>query len=206
MSLSLERLLLLAAPLFLAVSASKRKRVKRPPRKKNRTKPARAAAQRKRAKIPARRSARAASKKQMRAKSKKGAVRGRHAPLPKPAPKPAVKLAVAPGRVEPPPKPVAPVGRPILLSPEQGKYADSVNPRFRWLSVGGATRYEINWGQDPNLESAYTVISIATEAAVPVEKPLAIGATYYWRVRGGNEAGWGSWSNTGSFSVLEETE
>jgi len=118
-------------------------------------------------------------------------------------PKPASQPAAPP---EPPPKPVPPVGRPILLSPEQGKYADSVNPRFRWLSVGGATRYEVNWSQDPNLANPYTVISIATEAMVPVEKPLTIGATYYWRARGGNEAGWGPWSNIGSFGVLEETE
>jgi hypothetical protein len=114
---------------------------------------------------------------------------------------------VAPAKpVEPPPKPVQPVGRPILLSPEQGKYADSINPRFRWLSVGGATRYEVNWSQEPNLANAYTVISIATEAGVPVEKPLTVGMTYYWRARGGNEAGWGPWSNVGSFGVLEETE
>ena len=203
MSLSLERLLLLATPLCLAVSTPKKEQVKRSARKTSRTKPARGAL--KRVSKAARRSSRVARQKQARAKSKKGAARGRHAPPPKPAPKPAIKLAVAPERAEPLPKPVPPVGRPILLSPEQGKYADSVNPRFRWLSVGGATRYEVNWSQDPNLVNAYSVVSIATEAAVPVEKPLGIGALYHWRVRGGNEAGWGPWSNIGSFSVLEET-
>jgi hypothetical protein len=206
MSLSLERLLLLAAPFFLAVSASKKKRARKPAKQKSRPKPARTAVKRKRAKKPVRRSSRAASKKQTRVKPKKSAARGRRALPTKLAPKPVTKPAAIPAPVEPPPKPVAPVGRPILLSPEQGKYADSVNPRFRWLSVGGATRYEVNWSQDANLANAYTVISIATEAAVPVEKPLTIGATYYWRARGGNEAGWGPWSNIGSFGVIEETE
>ncbi len=117
--------------------------------------------------------------------------------------KPTPKAAAAP--VEPLPT-VAPVGRPILLSPEQGKYADSVNPKFRWLSVGGATRYEAAWSQDPTMANSYTAISIATEVAVPVEKPLSVAVAYYWRARGGNEAGWGPWSNVGSFSVLEEPE
>jgi hypothetical protein len=54
------------------------------------------------------------------------------------------------------------------------------------------------------LTNAYVVVSAATEAAVPVEKPLTVGVVYYWRARGGNEAGWGPWSNIGSFSVLEE--
>jgi hypothetical protein len=205
MSLSLERLLLLAAPFFLAVSASKKKHAKRLAKKKSRAKPARAAVKRKRVKKPARRSSRAASKRQRRVKVKSPG-RGRRAVPQKPVPKLATKPAAVPAPVEPPPIPVAPVGRPILLSPEQGKYADSVNPRFRWLSVGGATRYEVNWSRDANLANAYTVVSIATEAAVPVEKPLAIGATYYWRARGGNEAGWGPWSNIGSFGVIEETE
>jgi hypothetical protein len=200
MTLGLERLLLLAAPFFLAVSA-KKKRAKKPVKKKSRAKPARTAVRRTSAKKTTRRSSRALSKRQRRVKLK-SLGRGRHAVPLKPAPKP----AAAPVPVEPPPIPIAPVGRPILLSPEQGKYADSVNPRFRWLSVGGATRYEVNWSQDANLANAYTVVSIATEAAVPVEKPLTIGSTYYWRARGGNEAGWGPWSNIGSFGVIEESE
>jgi hypothetical protein len=203
MVLSLERLLLLAAPLFAAVAASKKKRATKSAKTNRRAKPARSGFKSKRATKPARRGASSASKRPLR--SKPGAARGRHAPPPKPPQKPATKAVTPPKPVEPPPKPVQPVGRPILLSPEQGKYADSVNPRFRWLSVGGATRYEVNWSQDPNLVSPYTVISIATEAGVPVEKALTVGVTYYWRARGGNEAGWGPWSNIGSFGVLEET-
>ncbi len=120
----------------------------------------------------------------------------------------AQKLAAAhkesPGG-EPLPRPTPPIGRAILISPEDGKYVDSVNPTFRWLSVGGATRYEVLWGEDPGLSNGHSTISLATEATVPVEKPLRVGATYYWRVRGGNDGGWGPWSPTASFRVLEET-
>lgn len=82
---------------------------------------------------------------------------------------------------------------------------DTFHPTFRWLSVGGATRYEIVWSEDPSLTASRTIFSVATEATVPVEEPLELGKTYYWRVRGGNDSGWSAWSDTFSFHVLEET-
>ncbi len=107
-------------------------------------------------------------------------------------------------RPEPGPKPAPPTGRAMLLAPENGKYADSIHPKFRWLSVGGATRYEVAWSERPDFGDAQTAISAATEKVVPEDKPLRVGATYYWRVRGGNEGGWGPWSPAISFQVLEE--
>jgi hypothetical protein len=92
-----------------------------------------------------------------------------------------------------------------LLAPENEKYVDSFHPTFRWLSIGGATRYEIVWSEEPGLGKHHTLFSIATEATVPAEEPLQIGATYYWRVRGENESGASPWSDTFSFRVLEET-
>jgi len=118
------------------------------------------------------------------------------------------KPAPAPKKIEdeePLPKPVAPFGRAILLVPKDGTYVDSFHPTFRWLSVGGATRYELQWGEDATLGTKYGTVSLATEATVPVEKPLRVGAVYYWRVRGGNDGGWGPWSPISSFRVLEET-
>jgi hypothetical protein len=94
----------------------------------------------------------------------------------------------------------------MLLAPENGKFTDTVHPRFRWLSVGGATRYQVEWSDKPDLSDNYAAMSVSTEAGVPVEKPLRIGGLYYWRVRGGNEAGWGPWSSIASFRVMEETE
>ncbi len=199
MGLSLERLLWLAVvPLLAAASIQKKnKRAKKP----SRPKPARSTKP-KRAQKPPRRHARPLPKKAAK-QVKRDAAHGRPVIPARPPFKPAPKAAALP--VEPVPT-VAPVGRPILLLPEQGKYADSVNPKFRWLSVGGATRYQVEWGQDPSMANSHTAISMATEAAVPVEKPLTVAEMYYWRARGGNEAGWGPWSMVGSFSVLEEPE
>lgn len=156
--------------------------------------------------------------KPVRAKKAKRATAKRAAPKPvkkqgAPA-KPAVQargkvpIASAPAKVAEkvgtPARPVAPTGRAILITPENEKFADSIHPTFRWLSVGSATRYEVAWSETPDFAPSYSVISIATEATVPVEKPLRIGATYYWHVRGGNDGGWGPWSSNASFRALEE--
>lgn len=98
-----------------------------------------------------------------------------------------------------------PIGRALLISPEHEKFVDSLHPTFRWLSVGGATQYEIMWGEDPTFSTHHTLQSVATEAAVPRESPLEPGKTYYWRVRGGNALGWSPWSETHWFRVLEES-
>ncbi len=120
------------------------------------------------------------------------------------APETVKSPARRPEPTTPQPKPVAPTARAFLLLPENGKYSDSVTPRFRWLSVGGATRYEVQWSEHVDLTDAHTVVSVATEAAVPAEKPLRVGAAYFWRVRGGNDGGWGPWSPPSTFQVLEE--
>jgi hypothetical protein len=145
-----------------------------------------------------------ATKKPARPTSSRAAKNNRPGARQKEQEPPAKVAASHTPRAEPMPKPVPPTGRALQLAPENGKYADSIHPKFRWLSVGGATRYEVAWSEHSDLSGAHSVISPATEAVVPVEKPLRVGATYYWRVRGGNEGGWGPWSPAISFQVLEE--
>jgi len=183
-------------PLILAKAKGKRKPVK----KKVKRPAATARTRVKRSRVN--RKARPSKRPTPRAlRGKKVTARGR-TPAQVPA---APAVAPKPVESEPPPKPVPPIGRAILLSPENEKFVDSFHPTFRWLSVGGATRYEIAWGEDPAFHVCHAIFSISTEAAVPVEKPLSLGKAYYWRVRGGNESGWSPWSAVASFRVLEET-
>ena len=187
------------SPLLAATSASRKRPAPRARRPAAAHKPS--AVRPPRGKKPPARPRPAAAKK-IAARPEKGTRRaGGKQKGPEP---PATKKGEAHPRAEPLPKPVAPVGRAILLAPENGKYADSIYPKFRWLSVGGANRYEVAWSERPDFGGSYTVISIATEATVPVEKPLRVGSHYYWRVRGGNEGGWGPWSPGAQFQVLEE--
>ena len=202
----MERLLsLLFAPLLAAVP--KKKKPTKPAAKRKSARPAKPArprvkpARAKKIKPAARavkKSGTRSSKPQVSDKAK-----GKHNKVKIPV-QPTVVAKAEAG--EPAPKPTIPTGRAILIAPENDKFTDSVHPTFRWLSVGGANRYEVVWGESPDLARTHSVISIATEAAVPVEKPLRIGSTYYWRVRGGNEGGWGPWSSSASFRVLEADE
>lgn len=203
MSLILERLLVLISPLLAAAATGKKKTAGRPAKRSTaRSKPARAATPRA-GKAPTRAGRRGTARtKSTGGKSATRAGGSREKAAAPVSPAPAAPAARPP---EPPPQLVPPTQRAILLAPQNGKFTDTVYPRFRWLSVGGATRYEVAWSEDPNFADAQTVISIATEAAVPLEKPLKAETTYYWRVRGGNQAGWGPWSPAASFRVLEET-
>jgi hypothetical protein len=182
-------------PLLLAASKSKRKPVRRKAKR-----PVLAAHSR--AKRPrAEKRARPSNRSPRRApRGKQVVVRTRP---PQQTPSTSV-VAARPAAPEPPPKPTPPIGRAILLSPENDKFADSLHPTFRWLSVGGATRYEVAWSEDVALAASHTLLSIATEATVPEEEALRLGGMYYWRVRGGNESGWGPWSALAAFRVLEE--
>jgi hypothetical protein len=185
----MQRLLtLLFTPLFLAVAKKKK------PAKPVRRKPAKAA----------RAASKPAKAKKLKPKTKPATSETRATKKGKLIQTPVQPTAVAKAEAtEPAPKPRAPTGRAILIAPENDKFTDSLHPTFRWLSVGGANRYEVAWSESADLAHPLTLISIATEATVPVEKPLRVGTTYFWRVRGGNEGGWGPWSSTASFHVLE---
>ncbi len=194
----LSRLSLLATAPLLAVAKTSKSRRRAQTHKRKSSLGARRA---RRAKSQPRRAARTPVR-QRKPHPRTAARQTPRAPQ-KPVPKVVIPPS-PPAAAEPPAKPMAPIGRALLLSPENEKFADSLYPTFRWLSVGGATRYEIAWSEDSNFVTSHSIFSIATEATVPVEKPLRAGATYYWRVRGGNASGWGVWSATASFRVLAE--
>lgn len=192
----LEWLLVLAAPLFAAAATAKKSA-----KTKRAHAPGRPAAVTKKTRVLAKR-----IKPKAEPKSKGRGAKPDHKSAGKQKEQPALpaKAAAAPTKpAEPAVKPIAPAARPQLLTPENGKYADSVYPKFRWLSVGGANRYEVTWSEHPDLTGSESVNSVATEVSVPSEKPLRVGEIYYWRVRGGNAGGWGPWSSLSSFQVLE---
>lgn len=193
----LERLLVLTTPLFAAATSGKKSthtKTKRPGTARPTTKTTGSKGTRK---TPVRATPKPALKPKGRAGKAERPVPARKAPE-----QPAAKTTPPQAKAAEP-KPVAPVGRAILLAPQNGNYAYSVPEfRFRWLSVGGANRYEVAWSEHPDFSGAQVVSSVATESAVP-EKSLRVGAVYYWRVRVGNAGGWGPWSDPNSFQVLE---
>jgi hypothetical protein len=80
-------------------------------------------------------------------------------------------------------------------------------PILRWLYVGGATRYEVEWSPDTHFGRGHSVTVVSQQTAMTLDDahPLKPGLVYQWRVRGGNDAGWGPWSGPESFRVPEKT-
>lgn len=171
---------LLSAPLFLAVARNKKVRIKRPEKAPRRP-------------VPPSRAANAKSKYLPAASTRK---------------KPPPMRSEAPVKEEeaspPPPKPSAPVQAPVLFSPPPGEASDSLTPSFRWFYVGAASHYELVWSVDTHFHKAHILFTNQTAALLPAEQALEPGVTYVWRVRGGNDGGWGPWSATRTFSTPEK--
>ncbi len=109
--------------------------------------------------------------------------------------------------VLPPPRPLeAPVGAPSILVPKGGLPISSLTPNLRWMYVGGATRYEVEWSPDPHFGRGKSASLIAAQTAITLDAAheLKPATMYKWRVRGGNDAGWGPWSMPESFRSPEK--
>lgn len=104
--------------------------------------------------------------------------------------------------VLPPPRPLeAPIGAPSILVPKAGLPIASLTPIMRWMYVGGATRYEVEWSHDAHFGRGKSITLVSTQTAITLDaaNELKPGTMYKWRVRGGNDAGWGPWSPPESF-------
>lgn len=106
----------------------------------------------------------------------------------------------------PTPKNEPPIGAPNILLPKGGLAVPSLTPSFRWMYVGGATRYEIEWSHDNHFGRGHgsTMVSAQTLVTLDATHSLKPGMLYQWRVRGGNDSGWGPWSSTESFKAPDK--
>jgi hypothetical protein len=69
---------------------------------------------------------------------------------------------------------------------------------FKWSAATGATKYwlQVNTGADFTGTNMFNA-----ELGNVVEQEVSgfsLGATYYWRVKAGNAAGWSAWSSVRS--------
>ncbi len=96
--------------------------------------------------------------------------------------------------IAPPPLP----GTPTLISPANGSGTSDTTPSFDWSDASDATGYEILI--DNNSDFSSPTISTTTTTSDYTATTLALG-TYYWKVRGTNVTGAGSYSASWSFSI-----
>ena len=99
------------------------------------------------------------------------------------------------------PPPPAPPAQVLLAAPASG--STSLTPPFilRWASDSGAAVYRLDVSTTP-VFSFFTFTDSTLTDTQHTLTGLAPNVTYYWRVRAGNSAGWGSYSNGWNFTTL----
>ncbi len=83
-----------------------------------------------------------------------------------------------------------PKSAPVLLSPSDSAWVWNKNAQFFWTNVSNATQYEIQFDDNeyfrsPEVDSVLSDTQFAWTGNV---------GKFFWRVRAGNYAGWGPWS------------
>ncbi|GEM_PF-465325 len=71
---------------------------------------------------------------------------------------------------------------------------------FRWNRPPGATQFQMDLSLSSGFETLVSSDSTISDTNA-VASGLALGTTYFWRVRGQNGAGWGSYSSTQEFAT-----
>jgi hypothetical protein len=89
---------------------------------------------------------------------------------------------------------------PILYTPVNGSPSIVVNPSLTWNAVGGALQYHIKFADNTAFDPLIIEDTVVTNTSYAVSG-LQYEQTYYWQVRAKNEAGWGPWSSTWSFTT-----
>lgn len=93
-----------------------------------------------------------------------------------------------------------PPAAPSLSSPGNGTAIDTLTPTFDWDDATGATQYTLQLATDNNFSNiVITKSPLESTATLDESEKLAYATNYYWRVRGSNAAGSGSWSQTWTF-------
>jgi hypothetical protein len=82
---------------------------------------------------------------------------------------------------------------PTPLSP-------GTNITFKWSSSTGATKYYLQVSTSSSFTSTVFSDDVGNVTTYEVTG-LTLGTNYYWRVRAGNDAGWGAYSATGSVTA-----
>jgi surface protein/parallel beta-helix repeat protein len=90
----------------------------------------------------------------------------------------------------------------ILLSPEDASTDVPVNPTLSWQELDNADSYSLQISENSDFSSLFDDVSGIEETTYQASG-LGLGNTYYWRVRGVNEAGPGDWSEVWSFTTGE---
>jgi large repetitive protein len=94
----------------------------------------------------------------------------------------------------------SPVAQATLVSPANGATSVSATPTYNWNALSGASSYDVQVATDAGFTTIVTNTNVATNSYVQ-SPALSNNTTYYWRVRGVNGCGAGTYSSTFSFTT-----
>jgi subtilisin-like proprotein convertase family protein len=92
------------------------------------------------------------------------------------------------------------VAQATLVSPANGATSVSSTPTYQWNALSGASSYDLQVATDVGFTSIVTNTNVTTNSFVQAPA-LNNNTTYYWRVRGVNSCGAGTYSSTFSFTT-----
>ena len=90
---------------------------------------------------------------------------------------------------------------PSLLSPSDGAFNQSRNLQLQWTALSGTDSYQVQLARDSLFLQLLVNDSSVTIAAKNITG-LDTSTIYYWRVRGKNGGGWGSYSAFSRFTTV----
>lgn len=99
---------------------------------------------------------------------------------------------------------VHPLPTVSLTAPENEAVEVPVSPFFQWEVTDNADSFELQVAPDSNFEPGDLAIDIddIVESEYQAAVELDEGMTWFWRVRGTNDAGQGEWSDVWSFTTF----
>jgi hypothetical protein len=95
---------------------------------------------------------------------------------------------------------VVPPLAPSLILPANGTSTTDTTPDLDWSSVSGAISYRLQVAEDPGFAPT-EIDTTTTDSIYTPASPLALG-WHYWRVRGSNSCGDGSWSMVHNYWIV----
>jgi hypothetical protein len=87
----------------------------------------------------------------------------------------------------------------VLSSPVNTATGLSSPVSLSWQTYAGAVFYEVQYDNNPSFTAPVTGTTVSTSQATAA---LAVGTTYYWKVRANNGSGYSPWSSVWSFSTV----
>lgn len=95
----------------------------------------------------------------------------------------------------------------ILIYPSNNSENISLTTTLEWQKIDNATSYQIQLNRKPEFDIEFVIYEndiIDNFYKIP-ENTLKTNTTYYWRVRGKNNNGFGEWSEVFSFRTVDIT-